>query len=188
MKCPKCSTETPGEALCCPGCKLPTPRGRSYIQNKGKRSDQENRPKRKRPKAKGKSRQVNPIAAVLVVIAAVVFFGIGSYLALTFLGDTTAEDPGALQLTLDKVRKLPSNREGSTVEDILEEEVEKSRDEGRLLEAQGWDIRQIEGKRFQVTFTYQEKGNIQRKAEWKVDLVNNTFSPQTELAATIYNK
>ena len=73
-----------------------------------------------------------------------------------------------------------------TVEQSLENEVEKSRNAGHLTEAEGWDVRSDERGDFAVSFTFQEKDSKHQRAVWLVNPLSDTFTPQTDLAALIY--
>jgi hypothetical protein len=178
--------------MCCPGCKLPTPRGNTYKRTRGKvgkpeRNKTEARRSQKRSTPKGK-KQINPIIVVPALVLAVLLFGVGSYVAMTLWQEGQAIDAGSLEAVLNKVRVLPSNQTGQTIEEYLDQRVELSRDEGRLLEAQGWDARPLANKQFLVTFTFEERGNLHYRAEWQVDLASNRVTPKNELAAKVYKK
>ena len=187
MKCPKCSTETPQDALCCPRCKLVTPKGRFYAQNKEVRKSEHQTRALKKVKADRGPRRIGPVLITVVVLSSVIVFGLGSYIALTYWEETNADTNNPAHLALEKVRRLPSSREGLSVEEFLKQEVEKARDSGRLLEPEGWDVKPVEGAKFMVAFTFQLKDKQQR-AEWDVDIAENTFVPKTDLAAAVYNK
>jgi hypothetical protein len=184
MKCPKCYTETPSTALCCPGCKLPTPAGRSYRKGELKRE----KPVEKAAKRARKSKSVNPVVAVLVVAATVIVCGLGSFLSITFLGESQVANEDPSRIALDKLRSLPSNEREMSVEDFLNKKVDECRAEGKLLEAQGWEVRPFQGSQYLVAFTFEERGNVQQRAEWAVDLNSNSFVPRTDLAASAYKR
>jgi hypothetical protein len=186
MRCPKCSTETPNEALCCPGCKLPTPKGKNYLKTKGKsaRPDAGSRQK-KRAKQQDK-KSINPLVAVPVILLVMTLFGAGSYIALTLFQESQADDHGSLEAVMNKVRALPSSEEGKSIEDYLDQKVEESRDAGRLLEAEGWNVSPLEGRHFLVSFSFEEKGKQKYRAEWEVNLASNTIIARNDLAAKVY--
>jgi hypothetical protein len=54
---------------------------------------------------------------------------------------------------------------------------------------QGWTVRPIKGTKSKVvfTFSYVEVGEVHQSAEWIADLNNNTFTPQNERAAAVFN-
>jgi len=187
MKCPKCSTETPQDALCCPRCKLVTPKGRFYAQNKEARKSEHQTRALKKAKSERGSKPIGPVLIAVAVVSSVIIFGLGSYIALIYWEETTASADNPAHLALEKVRRLPSSREGLSVEDFLKEEVEKARNSDLLLESEGWDVKPVEGAKFIVAFTFQLKDKQQR-AEWAVDIAENTFVPKTDLAAAVYKK
>lgn len=192
MRCPKCSTETPNEALCCPGCKLPTPRGKTYIKDKKARK-QENQVREVRRatqelKAPKEKKHVPGWVTALSLVLALVLFSGGSYIVATYWPALQAQDDGGRQLALDKVRQMASNQPGLSVEEVLIEEVNKSRDAGRLVEQEGWQVQTLDSKQFIVSFSFEEKDKQLLRAEWKVDLNNNSFEPQTDLAKEIIEK
>ena len=165
MRCPKCYTETTNEALCCPGCKLPTPRGRSYLKTRGKpaggNGEKPNRVKQaKRSSRPQEKKGVSPLIAVPVLLFGILVFGLGSYVAMTYWQESQASDPGSLEMVMDKVRGLPSSESGKTIDQYLKQKVRDSRDAGRLRESEGWNVKQLAGNLFLVTFTYEEKGNL----------------------------
>lgn len=189
MKCPKCSTETPNDALCCPGCKLPTPRGKTYLKDKKTRKLENNRREvtraTKELKVLKEKRHIPGWVTALSLVLALLIFGAGSYVAVIYWPALKAKDDGGRQLALDKVRQMESKQPGMSVEDMLNEEVKKSREAGRLLEQEGWKVKPLERKQFLVSFCFEEKDKARQKAEWKVDLNNGSFEPQTDLAKDI---
>ncbi len=188
MKCPKCSTETPSEALCCPGCKLVTPKGRSYKKSKDIRQQVQTTRAEAREKAdeiKG-PKKIGPVIIGLSVLMTVLICGLGSYFLLTYWETTRPVLDNHPQLALEKIRFQPSKHQGLNVEECLNQEVERARKAGQLLEAEGWDVRPIQGARFLVSFTYQLKDKAQQQARWEVDIAENTFAPKTQLATAVY--
>ncbi|HWP43018.1 MAG TPA: hypothetical protein VNO14_07275 [Blastocatellia bacterium] len=155
-------------------------------QPDAKKLDARRQPKKQKEQKKRKS--INPLIVVPVLLMAIILFGAGSFIAMTLWQDGQAGDPGSLEAVLDKVRGLPSSQSGKTIEEYLDQQVKMSRQEGRLLEAQGWGVRATEGKHFLVTFTFEEKGNRHHRAEWEVDLGSNKVTAKNELAAKIYKK
>ncbi|MCI0488343.1 MAG: hypothetical protein L0229_17275 [Blastocatellia bacterium] len=187
MKCPKCSTETTPEALCCPRCKLATPKGRSYTKNKDVRVKEHTTRSLAKAKSNRERRRIGPVLTAVIALVTIIFCGLGSYVALTYWQASQVDPNNHAQLAMDKVRRLPSTREGLTVEDALVQEVEKARDEGRLVEPEGWDVKPdaAGGAKFIVTFSFQLKDKHQH-AQWVVDIAENTFDAKTELATAIY--
>ena len=84
---------------------------------------------------------------------------------------------------------MPSSIPGMTVDEYLKEEMERSREAGRLFEAEGWDVKpQGSEDDFIISFTYEEKDNQQKRAEWRVNIKSNSFQAQNELAKMVYNR
>jgi hypothetical protein len=183
MRCPKCQANTPVDSLCCPVCKRKTPKGRLLELE---------------PEEESKSRfleilaehkpTVNHIPAWVAWALIFLTVGVcvlGSYISFNHFNNPELTNVPLHQLALDKLRTRTSNQPWMTIEESLENEVEKSRNAGRLTEAEGWDVRSDEGGAFAVSFTFQEKGSKQR-AVWLVNPLSETFIPQTDLALLIY--
>ncbi|MEK6289642.1 MAG: hypothetical protein AABO57_28335 [Acidobacteriota bacterium] len=85
---------------------------------------------------------------------------------------------------------MPSSEPGVTIDARLSRELEASRRVGNLVGYQGWTVRPIKGTKTRVliVFAYQEVGGTHQRAEWLADLSNNTFTPQTDLAAAVHSK
>jgi hypothetical protein len=182
MRCPRCQTETPTGALQCPQCKLLTPKGRQALN--GKKSPT-------KPSTKRQLRQktaVKPLTAILAILSSIVVCGVGGYLGLILLTESKAGNPKPQYEALERLRKMPSSQDGLTVEEFLEQEVKKSRQAGRLVEAEGWSVRLIDESKALISFSYEEKDQKQIRAEWIADLKSKTFAPQTDLAAASYKK
>lgn len=183
MRCPKCQTDTPREALCCPTCKRKTPRGRRLELE----PESENKNCFLEILAEHKP-TVNhiPLWIAWSLIALVVGGCVlGSYLSFHYLNNPQPTTVPLHQLALDKLRLKTSNQPWMTVEESLENEVEKSRSAGRLAEAEGWDVRSIE-EGFLVSFTFQEKDSRTQSATWLVNPLSETYLPQTDLAWLIF--
>jgi hypothetical protein len=114
--------------------------------------------------------------------------GIGSYLGMTFLEESKAKEPDPSQTALERLRQMPSLEAGLSVEDRLEQEVEKAREAGQLVEMEGWQITPVKEATYLLSFTYEVKGNLQHRAEWMFDLAKESYVAQTELAASIYKQ
>lgn len=181
MKCPRCSTETASNALNCPGCNLPTPKGRSYLKGDLKKPD----PPRK-ARQKSEKRAVGARAAALIIISSVILSGGAGLFSFLYLNRAAPEEPGSPYFAVEQLRSRPSSLAGLTVEEVLEREVALSRESGRLAEAEGWGVQQIEETRLLISFTFQEQDNSQQRAEWVYDTAENTYTPRTELAASVY--
>lgn len=180
MKCPKCRAETALTALECPGCKLKTPRGRYEAELAEERA-----PRKFRFRIEGKPLHIKPWVSWVVIVASVMLCIVGSYVSFMYFSEPPRPQPPLHQVVLDKLRLSPSNHSWLTVEESLENEVEKSQKEGRLVEAEGWDVRQTEDGSFLISFTFQEKDNRQQRAVWNVNPMTNSLVPQTDLAEFI---
>lgn len=181
MKCPRCSTETASSALNCPGCNLPTPKGRNYLKGNLKKSAPI-----EKPGAKGPKRTIGARAAALIIAGTVVLSCGSGYFAFIYLNRAEPEQPGSPYFALEQLRSRPSNSAGLTVEECLEMEVALSREKGRLAEAEGWGVEQIEETGLLISFTYEERDNLHQRAEWVYDFAENKYTPRTDLAASIY--
>lgn len=187
MKCPKCSTETSQDALCCPRCKLPTPKGRSYNKNKDIRVKEHKTRVAAKAKSNNGKKRIGPILTSIVVLVTIIVCGLGSYVAMSYWQASQTNPNDHSQLALEKVRRLPSTREGFSVESLLVEEVKKAQENGLLLESEGWDVKHDGGAKFTVTFSYQLKDR-QQLAQWAVDIAENTFVAKTDLALAVYKQ
>ena len=194
MKCPRCHTEVPDETSHCPDCKLPKPKN---LQAQTESVEQKTEtPRKKWPNSAGRSRrkQIKQrpkwVAALAASLAALILCGMGVYLVVFFSSGPEEIDPKAAVPMLNKLRHSPSTQEGLNVDDLLTQRLEKSRRVGNLLKYQGWTIRPVNGSKTKllISFSFEETDNIQQRAEWIADVVKNTYTPQTELAASVYNK
>jgi hypothetical protein len=126
--------------------------------------------------------------AVIVCISAVIVFGVGSYFVMALVLSPPPVDPGSPQYAIEKLRRLPSNQQGLTVEERMEQEVRKSREAGRLVEVEAWSVKPLEQTKYIVTYSIQEKNDQYLKATWSVDISNGVIVPQTDLANEVYNR
>ncbi|MEW6206857.1 MAG: hypothetical protein AB1631_00715 [Acidobacteriota bacterium] len=190
MRCPKCYTETPNNAMCCPGCKFPTPHGKKMLteKRKKKREQIESIKSVKVFKKKKPRRQVKPWVAIVVAVSTVLVIGAGSYFLTISSFQQEAANMSPSDAAMEKLRNMPSSLAGMTVDEYLADEMEKCRASGRLLEAEGWSVKQIEGGEFLIRFSYEVKDEGQKRAEWRVNPARNSFRAETELAKAIYNK
>ena len=183
MRCPRCYVETSNDALCCPGCKLPTPKGRSYLKNKNNRPEIKARAKRKKePRAR---RSVGPVVSTIIVVVTILVCGIGSYLSLTLLEKPQAQEADPLYLAMERLRQMPSQHTGMTIDEWLEQAVDNARDSGELVESEGWQVNPVEGNNYIISFSYEVKGNVQHRFEWMFDQAKGTYIAKTELAASV---
>jgi len=114
--------------------------------------------------------------------------GVGVYIFVVPLVHSEEAEPKVVLSALDKLRRMPSNEEGVTVDARMMRELERSRRVGNLVSYQGWIVQPVKGTNTNVllVFSYQEVGDVQQRAEWLADLTNNTFTAQNELATTVY--
>jgi hypothetical protein len=185
MRCPKCYVETSNDALCCPGCKLPTPKGRSYLKNKNNRPQAKARAK---PKRERNRRSVSTMASVIIVIFTVLVCGIGSYVSMTLLEESNAQESDPSQIAVDRLKQMPSHQEGFSIEERLEQEVDKAREAGLLVEAEGWQVTPGDATTYLISFSFEVKGNLQHRAEWVFDQTKESYTARTELAASVYKQ
>src|SRR5262249_32949600 len=125
--------------------------------------------------------RVGPFLTTVVSVVAAIGCGIGMYVAMTMLAASKPPTPGSAEYVIQTLSALPSKAEGMTVQQRLEAEVAKSREEGHLLEREGWDVRPDGEMTFRIAYTFQEK-RAKRRAEWIFDVGQNLFTPQTDLA------
>ncbi len=179
MRCPKCYTETPNEALQCPGCKLPTPRGQQFVKDKKTQRLNE----AKTPKARKQKKHVSKLITIAALFGTIMLCAGGSYLMFVYIPEIQATTNS--EEVVQKVMRLPSKQEGLSVGEYLEGQVNKAREEGRLAESEGWVVEQVDDAHFIVHFLYEEKNQPKKSAEWKVDISQNSFTPQNDLAKDI---
>ena len=186
MRCPKCYAETSNDALCCPGCKLITPKGRIYLKDKNNKPQTKAKARRKRePRTK---RSVGPVLSTVIVVATILVCGIGGYLGMTLLEKPEPQEADSLYLALDRLRQMPSQHSGMTINEWLEQAVDNARKSGQLVESEGWQVNPIEGNNCLISFSYEVKGNVQHRFEWMFDQANDTYTAQTDLAASVYQQ
>src|SRR5205085_8477043 len=189
MKCPRCHGEVPTESLRCPACKLAKPKS-LIVQSGNKLSPSKAAAKRTPPHARKPRRKPERKLPKWVSIAAgalsvVLIAAIGDYAYLYFSNSKSELDPHLAQPAMQKLRDMPSKQANLTVDQYLNQELEKSRRLGNLVSIQGWTMRPLPGttSKMLIAFSFQERDNTERRAEWLADLSHDTFMPQTELAA-----
>ena len=213
MTCPRCETEVPSEALYCPYCTLPKPksgfapaaeanpedtrRTEKLEPSVGLRSSHRDKssniaPKRSssppiKPQRDPKPRRLVPVVSITALVALV---SVGIYIFVLPLVNSQQAEPKVVLSALDKLRRMPSSEEGLTIDARLKRELETARRVKNLVSYQGWTAQPIKGTKTKVllVFSYQEVGDVNKRAEWIADLVNNTFEPQTELASFVSAK
>jgi hypothetical protein len=196
MKCPRCHTVIPVEASHCPDCRLPRPKN-LHARDGG--AEQKGEAPREKPQPRGSGNRRKPakhkqrpkwVTALIVGGAVLLLCGSGLYLVMFFSSLPAEVDPKAALPMLEKLRSSPSSQDGLNVDALLSQELEKSRRVGNLRSFQGWTIRPINGSKTKllISFSFEETDNVHQRAEWVADLVQNTFVPQTELAAAVYRR
>ena len=184
MRCPRCRNQVPDTALRCPECKLPKPKTTRDLSGSGRKKNAKDRS----PKTgAGRPKWVNALASV----AALLLVGwVGIYL-YSFLFEQSQElDSHVAQPALAKLRQEPSLVSGLNVDEYMTQQLEKSRRVGNLLKYQGWTVSPVRGSKTKllIAFSYEERDNTKYSAEWIADTSDNSFTPQTELAAAAYKK
>ena len=198
MTCPKCRTTVPDASVRCPSCGLSKPKARPA--DTGERSSKwfgkgdGERPARKRVTEKrkpagpsSKTKRALLLATISIIVTAL---GAGAYWFVWPMLQSQGPEPAVAALVLEKLRKMPSNQEGLTVEESIARELEKSRRVGNLVSYQGWTVRTApqDKSKLLVVFSFDERDNTKKRAEWLADPVSSTFTPQTELAAAVFKK
>jgi hypothetical protein len=128
--------------------------------------------------------------SVLGVASLVALFSAGVYIFIVPLVYSDQAEPKTVLTALDNLKRLPSSEPEITIDARLLRELETSRRVGNLAAYKGWTVRPIKGTKARVVFafSYVEVGDVHQSAEWIADLTHNTFTPQTELAATVHGK
>src|SRR5882724_3061554 len=209
LTCPRCETDVPNEAQYCPYCSLPKPK-RGFAEAAEDKPEETNFKQHSKPpvavafkKAKKESKNQAKRSAsrpakpprklrlsVLGVASLVALFSAGVYIFIVPLVYSEQAEPKTVLTALDNLKKLPSSELGVTIDARLLRELETSRRVGNLAAYKGWTVRPIKGTsaRVVLAFSYVEVGDVHQSAEWIADLTHNTFTPQTELAATVHGK
>ncbi|MEK6410989.1 MAG: zinc ribbon domain-containing protein [Acidobacteriota bacterium] len=203
LTCPRCGTDVPSEALYCPYCSLPKPKrgfagGAKDNREETKPTEQpqarvavreSKRANKRRPAhPRNTSRKLRlPVLSAGVLVA---LLSVGIYIFVVPLVYSDEAEPKTVLAALDKLRRTPSSEPGVTIDARLSRALEASRRVGDLVAYQGWTVRPIKGTKTKVliVFAYQEVGGTHQRAEWLADLSNNTFTPQTDLAAAVHSK
>src|SRR6266550_8728755 len=204
LTCPRCETDVPIEAHFCPYCSLPKPKGgfaaaEEANQEKSKRAEE---PKPKKPqvglKSNNQERKYSPSQPtkasrptkksrpttqrtlrlpVLSVAVLVALLSVGIYIFVVPLVYSEHAEPKAILSALDTLRKLPSSEPGLTIDARLARELETARRVKNLVSYQGWTARPVKGTTTKVllVYSYQEVGDVNKRAERIADLTTNTF-------------
>ena len=129
--------------------------------------------------------EIKPWLAWSIIVSTLLLSAGGSYLSFMVFGAPPQGQVMLHQKVLKDLRTMPSNQSWMTVEECLASEVEKSQKNGRLVEAEGWDVRQIEDGSFNVSFTFQEADDRQQIAIWNVNPATRSCVPKSDLAEFI---
>lgn len=195
MTCPKCRSNVPDASPRCPSCGLNKPKtrladtgdkpGKWFGERGGKRKTKR---VSARSKPAGPSSKTKRMALMLSLSMVMAVLAAGGYWFVWPLFQSYGPEPETAALVLENLRKMPSNQEGLTVEESVTRELEKSRRVGNLVGYQGWSVREAPGDKSKllVIFSFDEKNNSKQIAEWLADPVSNTYTPQTDLAASVF--
>jgi hypothetical protein len=149
-----------------------------------------------RDKASGKfagiaeSSRTKVAVRVAIMVGAIAVTGVVCYMLVFSYWESKEVDPVAAMKAMNTLRELPSNQEGFTVDQLMNEELERFRKSGNLKGHQGWHTRKIRGteSRVLVVFSFKDNEDRDHRAEWMVEVNKHIVVPQTELATTVYNK
>lgn len=200
MRCPKCHTETPPEALSCPGCKLTTPRGKAFaVADKEKKQKTAAKTSGLRAK-KASSGGLPPLnlkgvnwrgmmpagGRWITWLVVVVMLGGGGYFGYKYVYSTPQTiDPKVAMNAMNQLKQLPSKVEGKTIDDALSAALKESKAAGELVKFQGWTVKPYNNSSYLVSFSYEEKTGP-KSAEWVVSPTSNSFTPISELATSVH--
>ncbi|HEU4386453.1 MAG TPA: hypothetical protein VFV34_01560, partial [Blastocatellia bacterium] len=102
MRCPKCGTDVPVNALQCSKCRLLTPKGRNSQSLAFEKGERETK--------LSKVKQYVIIGGIVVLV-----LGIAGYTYMTLEAGSPIDPKVAVQ-TMDKLRKAPSTQPGVSVD------------------------------------------------------------------------
>lgn len=208
LTCPRCETDVPSEALYCPYCSLPKPRSGYAVDEEAnpeetkcteqpkppvglRSSNKESTRSSSRPIKTSRTTTPRRLRLPVVSVAALVaLLSAGIYIFVVPLVYSNEAEPKVVLSALNALRRMPSNEAGLTIDARLTRELETARRVKNLVSYQGWTVRPIKGTATKVllVFSYQEVGDVNKRAEWIADLTTNTFIPQTDMAAAIHGK
>lgn len=194
MKCPRCHVEVPAEAPRCPDCKLPKPKSMIAQNAKSKvkpLTDSKSKPSgARKPGMKPERKLPRWVSMTAGAVSIALIATIGIYAYWYFSNTTSDLDPHLAQPAMQKLREMPSKQANLTIDQYLNQELERSRRVGNLVSVQGWTMRPVQGARSKmlISFSFQERDNTEQRAEWLADLSHDTFTPQTELASAAWKQ
>jgi hypothetical protein len=208
MTCPKCRANVLEASLRCPSCGLSKPKARTveatekpskWFGKVAAKRESAGRPTERSAKENHRTVNHKPaeppsktkrLALMLSISMMVALLGAGAYWFVWPLFLSDGPEPQTAALVLEKLRKMPSNQEGLTVDESVTRELERSRRVGNLVSYQGWTVRLAPGDKSKliVVFSFDERNNTRQRAEWLADPVSSTFTPQTDLAAAVYKR
>ena len=128
------------------------------------------------------------MGSTIIVVATILVCGIGSYLSMTLMEKPKAQEADTFYLAMDRLRQMPSQHTGMTINEWVEQAVDKARESGQLVESEGWQVSPLAGNNCLISFSYEVKGNVQNRFEWMFDQAKDSFTAQTELAASVYKQ
>jgi hypothetical protein len=207
MRCPKCSTETPSDAMQCPGCNSLTPRGRVATKQAGELNKKLQAEKRKQKKyfawksnqqkvdwksVDWKSWRAFPwqrlIPSWLPWAIVGMFLVVGGYFGYKYVyqpQELEAENAKAAVGVMNQLRSLPSKKVGMSLDQCMMDEIKKSREKGQLVNYTGWSVKPSNPNQYLISFSFEER-NGPKSAEWLVDTSLSSFVPQSELAIALH--
>jgi hypothetical protein len=182
MRCPKCHTETNAEAMNCPSCNLPTPKGKFVNTEKGK-ADKVS--KKSAPKSKEKLKvdwgAMMPGKWINWVLLAALFVALGLGVYWYVYSSSQPIKAETAMSVMNELRKMPSKEEGKSIDDCMTAELKKSKEAGQLITYQGWTVKPYSKNTYLISFSFEET-NGKKSADWIVDPQHKTYTPITELA------
>ena len=209
MRCPKCSTDTPSDALQCPGCNSLTPRGRVAEQKTAaerKRLQEEKRKQKKHFAWKSNKQTVNwksvdwknwralpwqkLIPSWLPWSIVGLCLVVGGFFAYKYVHQPNEQESANAKLAvgvMNQLRSLPSKKNGMNLDQCLMDEIKISKENGQLVSYTGWTIKSPSPNQYLICFSFEER-NGQKSAEWLVDSSRGSFLPQSELAIAMHKQ
>jgi hypothetical protein len=144
-----------------------------------------------RPKKKREKREFSTSRKRLLILVAaglLAFTAAGFHSVVLPMLKTMGPDAKVALDMVDTLRKTPSNDGSLTVDARLQKELDTYRRVGTLRRYQAWRIKSLPGSKsqFLIIFSFEESDGTQHSAEWLADSSARNFTPQTELAKSIY--